>query len=314
MRDKSMVLFGYMREAGVKLLFFVVILGFIYAFFFVSVFAQTIGACEFSRPLTVGVIGEDVRCLQRYLNNAGFFVAVSGAGSPGNETTFFGPLTRLAVVRWQAANAISPAAGYFGGISQKKYKQLAGTSIPKTTLSDLQAAPLSSSTQPSFSLPTVSLPMIISITPQTIRRGEVVTILGDGFTETGNTIVAQFGPIVQTENNALSRDGKTISFVFSPPKPQRITAEDFNKLPSSALMGLNQTLSSRGLSLGDLVENINTPYQGIHSEQELDAILQQEGRSITDLRDPFVVTVKNARGETRAPYPIHAIRDFSFTN
>ncbi len=83
------------------------------------------GNCGFTRDLSQGVSsGEDVKCLQQYLNASGNQVAASGAGSPGNETTFFGPLTRAAVSKWQAANGVSPAAGYFGPISLAKYNSL----------------------------------------------------------------------------------------------------------------------------------------------------------------------------------------------
>jgi len=80
--------------------------------------------CNFTRSLTVNVTGEDVRCLQQYLNSTDFTVASSGPGSPGNETTFFGPLTRSAVAKWQAANNVSPPVGYFGPISRAKYDSL----------------------------------------------------------------------------------------------------------------------------------------------------------------------------------------------
>ncbi len=82
------------------------------------------GSCGFTRDLTTGVTGEDVKCLQQYLNSAGHKVASSGAGSPGSETTYFGNLTKSAVASWQAANAVSPAAGYFGPISRAKYDAL----------------------------------------------------------------------------------------------------------------------------------------------------------------------------------------------
>ena len=82
-------------------------------------------ACSFTRALTVGSTGDDVKCLQQYLNGAGHKVSASGAGSPGNESTYFGALTRAAVAKWQAANGVSPAVGYFGSISRAKYSALA---------------------------------------------------------------------------------------------------------------------------------------------------------------------------------------------
>jgi peptidoglycan hydrolase-like protein with peptidoglycan-binding domain len=38
-------------------------------------------------------------------NALGFTIAKSGAGSPGKETNYFGPATRLALIRFQEANA-----------------------------------------------------------------------------------------------------------------------------------------------------------------------------------------------------------------
>lgn len=87
-------------------------------------------SCNFTRSLTVGSTGSDVKCLQQYLNGAGHQVAASGPGSPGNETSFFGPLTRAAVAKWQAANSVSPSVGYFGPISRAKYNELAAAVPP----------------------------------------------------------------------------------------------------------------------------------------------------------------------------------------
>ncbi|MEJ0053120.1 MAG: peptidoglycan-binding protein [bacterium] len=81
--------------------------------------------CVFDRDLELGIEGTDVRCLQQYLNSAGFTVSLSGVGSPGHETTQFKDLTKKAVAAWQAANGIS-ATGYFGPVSRAKYLRLAG--------------------------------------------------------------------------------------------------------------------------------------------------------------------------------------------
>ncbi len=86
--------------------------------------AQAAALCSFTRDMTVGTNGEDVRCLQQYLNGSGFIIAAAGVGSPGHETTEFKTLTQAAVMAWQAANGINPATGYFGAVSRAKYVYL----------------------------------------------------------------------------------------------------------------------------------------------------------------------------------------------
>jgi hypothetical protein len=56
--------------------------------------------------LKKGSRSKEVRVLQEYLNNNGFVIAATGAGSPGNETEVFGPATESAVKRWQKANGL----------------------------------------------------------------------------------------------------------------------------------------------------------------------------------------------------------------
>lgn len=73
---------------------------------------------QFTRNLTIGSSGQDVRNLQIFLNSQGFTVALSGPGSSGGETTLFGALTRAALARFQAANGIAPAVGYFGPLTR----------------------------------------------------------------------------------------------------------------------------------------------------------------------------------------------------
>jgi spore germination protein YaaH len=57
---------------------------------------------------------EEVKMLQAFLNAAGFAVSPSGPGSLGNETTFFGPATEAALIKFQKAHAVWPSVGYFG--------------------------------------------------------------------------------------------------------------------------------------------------------------------------------------------------------
>jgi hypothetical protein len=71
-----------------------------------------------SRNLYLGITGDDVQGLQVWLNNNGFVVSQSGAGSVGNETRYFGSATRAAVIRFQIAHSISPTAGYVGIITR----------------------------------------------------------------------------------------------------------------------------------------------------------------------------------------------------
>lgn len=68
--------------------------------------------------LEFGMQHEYVRKLQKFLNSSGYILAESGPGSPGNETDYFGTLTRSALAKYQADNDIKPSAGYFGPITR----------------------------------------------------------------------------------------------------------------------------------------------------------------------------------------------------
>lgn len=83
--------------------------------------AQMSNECSFSRTLEMNVDGEDVRCLQKFLNKSGFIVAATGPGSVGNETSLFRTLTKEALVKWQQAKKVNPPSGVFGPQSQAAY-------------------------------------------------------------------------------------------------------------------------------------------------------------------------------------------------
>lgn len=69
---------------------------------------------NWSRDLSKGMTGDDVLALQKFLNAQGYTLAKTGPGSYGNETTFFGILTKNALSNFQKANKIYPPIGYFG--------------------------------------------------------------------------------------------------------------------------------------------------------------------------------------------------------
>jgi hypothetical protein len=69
------------------------------------------GMYNFTRDLKFGSRGTDVTELQKIMMALGYMVN-------DTPTTYFGTLTRSAVAKWQAANGIKPAAGYFGPLSR----------------------------------------------------------------------------------------------------------------------------------------------------------------------------------------------------
>ena len=58
------------------------------------------------RTLKYGMKGDDVKALQSYLNTHGYLIATTGPGSLGNETTYFGTLTKKAIIKFQLANKL----------------------------------------------------------------------------------------------------------------------------------------------------------------------------------------------------------------
>jgi peptidoglycan hydrolase-like protein with peptidoglycan-binding domain len=68
--------------------------------------------------LQLGARNASVKDLQKFLNQKGFVVATMGGGSVGNETTYFGPATRAALIKYQKARSITPAVGYCGPLTR----------------------------------------------------------------------------------------------------------------------------------------------------------------------------------------------------
>ncbi len=74
-----------------------------------------------TRTLKLGMTGPDVKALQQYLNSKGFTISLTGPGSLGQETTYFGAKTKVAVIKFQLANKLK-GDGVVGVLTRAVFK------------------------------------------------------------------------------------------------------------------------------------------------------------------------------------------------
>ncbi|MAZ40683.1 hypothetical protein CL654_01000 [bacterium] len=152
----------------------------------------------FTQNLSFGDRNEEVRNLQRALNSLVCCqIAAQGAGSPGQESTFYGSKTRDSVIRFQntyRGDILTPAGlvtgnGFFGPRTRAK-------------LNELLAQPGATGTESQATL------AITGLSQSSGTRGETFTILGRGFTDLNDVHFGNgFFPDV------VSTDGTSISFL-----------------------------------------------------------------------------------------------------
>ena len=132
--------------------------------FFLSVFfVSTAQAQIFTRVLQFGSVGNDVKILQQFLNSdPDTIIANSGAGSPGLETTKFGPATRVAVQKFQLKYGLVKKGGSGYGIVGPK---------TRTKLEEVFGGVEIKSTATAVAKPKAK--------PQTVIRGELTGIAPD---------------------------------------------------------------------------------------------------------------------------------------
>lgn len=186
---------------------FLKIVGILSLFFLFSpVFDASAQVQSFNRDLKVGDTGEDVRQLQKFLNSKPVtVVANSGPGSPGNETTYFGTLTKWAVATFQEQykseilipNGLSSGTGFVGPATRAKLNSLSKNSNPIVMLPpNLPPAPptqgssgsASNSNEPSTFMRSLFSQKIslLNVSKYQVAPGGVITVSGVGLSHEDN--------------------------------------------------------------------------------------------------------------------------------
>lgn len=175
------------------------------------------GCHTFTQNLKKGSTGGEVMWVQQFLNGHGFQVAASGAGSPGNETSTFGPATAAAVKKFQEANAadiLTPVGlttgtgNWFAATRAKANAMCAGGSTGGNTGGNTGGVGgslmISAGTQPANSLaPAGAVRVPFTTFTITNTSGAAVTVNGVTVQRTGLAQDNNFSSIVLVDSNGL---------------------------------------------------------------------------------------------------------------
>lgn len=169
-----------------------------------------------TRDLSRGDVGADVRELQRFLNEDSYTrIALSGPGSFGDETDYFGPLTQAAVVRYQERYAdaiLKPLNISFGtGV------------VGPATKNDMNMRARELTSGPRIGDTSAERPFISYVDPPRGPAGTEIVLHGEGFTKTNNTVFASFAQL----DGIPSSDGVSLRFVVEEPFPKDLVVPQF---------------------------------------------------------------------------------------
>ncbi len=159
---------------------------------------------SWTRDLQQGSTGSDVMALQKILNMwPDTMVAASGAGSPGNETSTFGPATKAAVIKFQTKYNVTPIAGYVGAKSRAQLASLCGGSTGGSTPTG-PGISISAGAQPANALaPNGASRVPFTTFTLTNNSGVAQTINGVTVQRVGLGVDANFSGIVLLDSNGL---------------------------------------------------------------------------------------------------------------
>lgn len=195
-------------------------------------------------PLSLGSVGPEVKALQVLLNSDWQTrVASSGDGSPGQETDYFGPKTRLALIKFQQKYGINNEIGRAGSKTRVILEAVRISQGAKNVKSEAVMPSAGKMAASSSALSVKKRPIISSISPTKGGNNVLITIKGQNFLPQGNNIFSTFANDI---SNVPSPDGKTLSFTLTMPSYLTI---DKSEAP--------EAFDSFRLKTGIWVENIN---------------------------------------------------------
>lgn len=204
----------------------------------------------FSVDLSLGDTGNDVKMLQKVLNSdPATQVAASGVGSSGNETEYFGSLTKAAVIKFQdkyAADVLFPlglskGTGYVGPSTRAKLNSMSTTVVGGTPT--VPSVPVVGAPSTGVSISLASVQPSATLAPQGATRlpftqitftagPSAVTINSITIQRTGLANDAAFSGVILLDSNGTqlgiaktlnSNHQATIGDPFTVPAGQAVT-------------------------------------------------------------------------------------------
>jgi hypothetical protein len=159
---------------------------------------------SFSKDLFFGQENDDIYWLQVILNrDSRTQIALVGAGSPGQESRYYGALTRDAVARFDRVylGTLAPDGVKVSGLLREKLQEL----IRNTTSTPQIGQSLPILPEPNSAVSNTETLRVYAAMPYQATLGETITIHGTGFESKNKVIIGKF-----TIDDAPSFDGQTI--------------------------------------------------------------------------------------------------------
>ncbi len=258
----------------------------------VSGYTTASSSFVFTMDLKMGSRGTDVMNLQKVLNmDSRTHVASSGAGSPGNESSYFGALTKAAVIKYQIINGLS-ATGMVGAETRAELNKVSSSSSSVMTSSSSSVTTSSSS-----SMSTVGG-----------TEGLITTKLSATPTDNANVRTTTNVPAYGIEVKAIGSD----MTVDRADLEVAVTVSASAQNPGTFITGVsaydNSTLlTSKSLSSSDFYQDSNSLYHiilsGINFKVPKDGTkvltFQINTNSISSTDTARVVTIKGYSGNSQ---------------